>query len=192
MKKQPVIYREGPRVYLRPVEEGDLPFFARGINDPTFTPYLGTWRPMSMESERAWFVGLKERADDIVLAIVAKHGHKLIGNIGLHGINWVNRNATQGTAIFDKRYWGEGYGTEARMLLLSIAFLTLGLERVSSKVLATNPRSLRGNQKLGYKVEGRQRRAFYKNGRFVDDILLGCLRRDWLPIWKRFQTTRRV
>ena len=34
-------------------------------------------------------------------------------------------------------------------------------------------------EKVGFKVEGIQRQAIYKNGKYIDLILLGCLKSDY-------------
>jgi ribosomal-protein-alanine N-acetyltransferase len=47
---------------------------------------------------------------------------------------------------------------------------------VQSGVFAWNPASMRVLEKCGYEREGVQRRAAFKDGRFVDLVLYACLR----------------
>ena len=47
---------------------------------------------------------------------------KLIGNVAITSINWVNRTAEYGIAIWNKQYWDQGIGTEATQLSLNYAF----------------------------------------------------------------------
>lgn len=174
----------GTRVNLRPLDvETDLDACWRWINDPEIRQFVKRRRPATREEEREWFATPKP--NDIVLGIELKPQvlgtpGRLIGNTALHRINWPQRHATSGTLIGEKDCWGCGYGTEAKMLLLRYAFLTLNLHRVTSNVYATNERSLRCQKRCGYREEGRLREMFFINGRWVDVVTLGVLQREWL------------
>ncbi len=82
---------------------------------------------------------------------------------------------------------GQGYGTEAKMLLLDYAFNTLNLRKVCSTVLAFNGRSQRYNEKCGYVVEGVQKAQVFRDGSYHDLILMAVFRDDWLPVWREYQ-----
>jgi RimJ/RimL family protein N-acetyltransferase len=158
--KQRVLFLEGKRLYLRPVEEGDLASFRRWMNDPDIRQFLLRQAPLDDVAERKWFEAMNRSTPpiDIVLGIVLKKGDRLIGDTGIHRIDWINRNGTTGAVIGEKDCWGKGYGSEAKELILSYAFDTLNLHRINSAVLSTNPRSLAYLQKCGYRIEGRRRR----------------------------------
>jgi RimJ/RimL family protein N-acetyltransferase len=186
MNKNAVVFRRGPRVTLRPLnKETDLPLMTKWINDPEVTPYLMVWRPMTDADEERYFDSLVGNEHDIVVGIEVRG--KLIGSIGLHRINWVDRTATTGTLIGEKKYRGKGYGTEAKMLLLDYAFNRLGLVKINSSVLAFNKRSLAYALKCGYQKEGVRRSEVFRFGKRWDKIMLGVTRRDWLPLWTKFQ-----
>ena len=72
-----------------------------------------------------------------------------------------------------------GLATDAWMTLLRYAFEELRLNRVNASVLVFNKASLRACEKAGFKVEGQRRQAFYKNGEYIDAVMLGCLRSDY-------------
>lgn len=173
----------GSRVNLRPLDvETDLDACWRWANDPEIRLYIKQRLPMTREEEREWF--LKPRLNDVVLGIEVKPSVigdpcRLIGTTALGRINWLQRHATSGTLIGEKDCWGHGYGTEAKMLLLRYAFLTLNLHRVTSNVYATNERSLRCQKKCGYREEGRFREMFFISGRWVDLVTLGVLQEEW-------------
>ncbi|MBP9760373.1 MAG: GNAT family N-acetyltransferase, partial [Candidatus Pacebacteria bacterium] len=104
-----------------------------------------------------------------------------------HHISWINRTATSGAFIGDVAHQGQGYGTEAKMLLLDYAFNTLNLRKVCSTVLAFNGRSQRYNEKCGYVVEGVQKAQVFRDGSYHDLILMAVFRDDWLPVWREYQ-----
>lgn len=177
-----VVFLEGKRLYLRPIEESDMGRCARWINNPGVRGFLGINQyPSDMVRQREWH-RQRDRGcppKGVTLAIVLKDGHRHIGNIGLDSIDWLNRHGRTGCLIGEKDCWGQGYGYEAKELLLEYGFNTLNLNRISSRVKASNPRSLAYLKKSGYLEEGRCRQEFFENGQWVDAIILGVLAEDW-------------
>ena len=100
--------------------------------------------------------------------------------------------ATTGALIGDKDYWGKGFGTDAKMILLDYAFNTLGLRKILSAVIDYNKRSLRYSLHCGYKIEGVRKKQIFRNGRFRDEFMLAVFKKDWLPIWRRYKRTGSV
>ncbi len=192
MKKiEPVIFRRGQKVHLCIVLKAYLPLITKWINDPEVTRYLGSYMPQYERNEEQWLERLAEKKNtDMVFALVTKNG-EMIGIMGLHQINSKDGTATTGALIGEKRFWGRGYGSEAKMLLLDYAFNTLNLRKICSAALAFNGRSVRYSKKCGYEEEGVRKAQFYKNGAYHDEILLAVFRDQWLPFWKRFQKSRK-
>lgn len=173
-----------------PQEDLHLDMLVRGFNDREVTQHLLRVHPMSIAEEREWLQNLAKRKEtDQVFIVVAHTGDKRIpiGTMGLHAMNMISRTATTGAAIFKKEYWGKAHGSEAKMLLLKYAFDSLGLRKIKSNVLATNPRSKRYNERCGYHVEGILKQEKLVDGSYVDEILMATTRDAWLPIWKQYQ-----
>ncbi len=177
----PVRFLVGTRLYLRSIEEADLPACQRWINDPEIRPFLLTFRPIDAKAEREWWEGHDRSPQPASLhfAIVLDEGDRLIGTTGFVRIDWRNRCASTGSLIGEKDCWGQGYGTEAKNLLLEYAFDTLGLHRVESETFAFNERSARHLLRTGFREEGRSREAFFCRGRFHDSIRYGLLDHEW-------------
>jgi RimJ/RimL family protein N-acetyltransferase len=179
---QPIEFLRGDRLYLRPLEESDLPRCQRWINDPSVRRFLLPQRPMDFAAELAWW---KNNDRDtlprsLVLAIVLRDGHRHVGNTGLHAIDWINRMAETGTLIGEADCREKGYGSEAKELLLEYAFQTLNLHRINSHTMEFNARSAAYLRKTGYVEEGRLRQAYFRDGEYHDAIIFGLLREDWL------------
>jgi len=190
--KNRVVFLRGRKVILRPLDkETDLEACQRWINDPEVRQYLKRFLPTSKQTESEWLDSLGKKTDDIVLAIETLDG-KFIGTMGLHKIDWKDRTAITGALIGDKTYWGKGYGTDAKMVLLDYAFNQLGLRKICSSVLAFNKRSLRYNLHCGYKVEGIQKKQIFRDGKYRDKLLLAVFQEDWLPIWEKYRRTGKV
>jgi len=186
LKKEEVIFLKGKNVVLRPLERTDIPKLLVWINDQEVRQYIATLFPMMEADENEWFDNLhKRKPNDVLLGIVVDG--KLIGNMGLHHISWTEGTATTGALIGDKEYQGKGYGSESKMLLLQYAFHTLNLRKICSSVIAYNERSFKYSLKCGYVEEGRLKDQFYRKGKYWDEILLAVFRKDWEPVWERFE-----
>ncbi len=181
----PVVFLKGTRTILRPPEEKDLPFFTRWMNDQEVTRFLKTRLPVTLAGERKWLEGLSDRKNDVVLAITTLAG-KPLGVMGIHRIDWVNGTATTGAFIGEKTYWGKGYGTDAKMVLLDYAFNTLNLRKISSKVYAFNARSLAYSKHCGYKQEGVLKKHVFREGEYHDVVELAIFKEDFVPYWKKY------
>ena len=73
----------------------------------------------------------------------------------------------------------KGIATDSYMALLRYAFYELRLNRINGSVFKDNPASIRATEKVGFKQEGIQREAVYKDGKYHDIILLGVIKSDY-------------
>ena len=171
----------GKRLRLRAIERSDIPTFVRWLNDPEVRQYLQMFMPLSLAQEERWFEAQLEDQHRYVLGIETLAG-KLIGNIGLHGIDWKDRRAVLGITIGEKDYWDKGYGSEAIITLLNFVFTQMNLHRVSLTVYEYNQRAMRCYEKCGFKVEGRLRQAHFFDGKYHDELIMGILRNEFLSV----------
>jgi RimJ/RimL family protein N-acetyltransferase len=174
------------KVYLRPLEKSDMKKCSRWENDPIARKYISTAFFPSVSSLEKWYEGQNENTKRIELAIVTKKKNIHIGNIKIADIDWINRRGTTDALIGEKEYWGRGYGTEAKLLLLKHAFDILGLEKICAEVTVINPRSKRYLEKTGYKEEGYLRRHYFAEGKMIDAYIMALFREDFYPIWKKY------
>ena len=94
----------GKKVRLRSIERDDLPRYVEWFGDPEVRHHLLVWLPFSLAQEERWFESLQgrlERQEEVLLAIDTIDGVH-IGNVGLHRIDWKNRNAELGIVIGEK------------------------------------------------------------------------------------------
>lgn len=185
----------GERIRFRAVEREDLPTFLEWVNDPDVRDGLSIYLPLSMDDEQEWFDGVRKRQPDernLVIEVWSpapvgglpafqggKPAWKMIGGIGFFKLDYKNRSAEFGIMIGDKSCWNQGYGTEAVRLLLKLGFNTLNLNRIHLRVLETNPRAIRAYQKAGFTHEGRQRQAEYKDGKYLDLLVMSILKSEF-------------
>jgi RimJ/RimL family protein N-acetyltransferase len=152
------------RLLLRPLERGDLEWYARFQVDPHVTRYL-TPGGRTLDGDEA--ARLFERALRVYptdgfghLAVVRKDDRTPIGRCGL--LVWEvdpwrpssHAEATRATEVeigwmLGRDYWGCGYATEAAVAVRADAFGRLGLSRLVSLIHPDNNASIRVAEKLG-------------------------------------------
>ncbi len=178
-QRMPII--RGERVYLRSTERSDVPTFVRWFNDGETLAYIGMRAPMSEAGEEQWFTEMtaREGKDAYHFVMCRLEDDKPIGTIGLFNIDHLNGSAGIGITIGEKELWGQGYGTDAMNALLDFGFGQLRLERMWLEVHDFNERGRRSYEKSGFVLEGVERHAIYKMGRFIDVLLMSILRDEW-------------
>lgn len=178
----------GERIRFRAVDREDLPTFVQWLNDPDVIQGILVHNPISKTDEENWFERMITRPpDEHVFAIEARAADAtpgtqtwiLIGTFAFDGIDWRTHSAEFGILIGDKSYWNKGYGTEAVRLLCQHGFKTLNLNRIFLHVFETNPRAIRAYEKAGFIVEGCERQAEFKDGRFIDVLRMSLLRDEF-------------
>jgi len=185
-KPDHIVFLRGKRLYLRPVLLEDLPLFLKWVNDPDLRLlYMARASPIDEAEANEWLAHLHKRTDTISFVICTDEG-RAIGLIGLHGIDWKSRVSSTENVIGEKEFWGKGYATEAKIVLLHYAFDTLNIHKIWGGIYSFNKASQAYNKKCGYKIEGVQRHQLFANGKYHDKILVAVFREDWLPVWKRF------
>jgi RimJ/RimL family protein N-acetyltransferase len=166
---------QGGSVRLRAIEEADL----RGINERFWEPEVNQFMalpwPEPVAGTRAWWEN-RRASGEPTFAIETLAG-ELIGVCNLEQVSDRARTAWLGIWIA-KGNWDRGYGADALRLLCGFAFREMNLQRVSLAVYESNPRARRAYEKVGFKEEGRLRRAHFVGGRHVDTLVMGLLAED--------------
>lgn len=174
-------YYIGERLYLRQIEECDASLAVRWFNDPRNWATLARLGPMNLIREREWIARLYTDATHAAFVIALRAGDEPIGFCGLHDIHPANRSAWLGLLIGSPDHRGRGYGTEAIALLVRYGFEELNLNRIALGVMSTNAPAIRVYEKVGFRREGCFRQAYFRNGRWVDELRYAILREQWLP-----------
>lgn len=173
-----IVFIQNEKVKLCVPTRSHLPFFLKWFNDLEVTVFLGQMFPQLEMTEERW---LEKHSDDSHNFVFVLHTPNSvpIGTMGLHQVDYINRTAMTGACIGEKEYWGKGYGTAAKMLLLDWAFNRLNLYAIRSSYFAFNPRSGAYNAKCGYKEVGRYPQFRERNGKRHDEILMVVTREDF-------------
>ncbi|UVJ45421.1 GNAT family N-acetyltransferase [Pseudomonas sp. LS1212] len=170
----------GNRVLLRALELDDLPLLHRWSNDEALWSLLGGWHfPTSLDAQRDWLLRLKDdRLNQRFGIETVDHG--LIGTANLVSIDWKNGTAEHGMMIGESDLRGQGYGVDTIATVMRYAFDELGLSRLDTTIIEYNEASLATyTRKCPWRVEGVQRKWYYRNGRRWDRYLVGVTCEDY-------------
>jgi len=135
--------------------------------------------PYTTDQAVSFIEGTQTDRSSIVLAILSKDSGKHIGNISLQKIDLISRNAEYAIVLGDRDYWGKGIAKEASLLILRHGFESLNLHRIGCGTSSENIPMQKLAAKLGFNEEGRRKDALYKNGKYVDIIEYGLLRKNF-------------
>ncbi len=153
---------------LFPFEPEDSTKYREWVNSEDFATLLGRATPVTELQHQTWYKGLVSHPDHVVFAVRNLDNDAYLGNVWLHAVHWVNRNAELRILLGADDARGKGYGTRACQLLLRFAFEKLGLHKVYLYVSAANPRAHRSFLKAGFQDEGLLVDEFYLDGAFVN------------------------
>ena len=101
-----------------------------------------------------------------------------IGDFKIQNIDWISRIGETGHDVFkDQR--NKGYGYKIEEAGVDFCFEILNLHRIECEILQNNYASLLNVYKAGFSKEGNKRKTIYKNGIYLDSVVLGLLKEEW-------------
>jgi RimJ/RimL family protein N-acetyltransferase len=139
------------------------------------------WR--YMDYERAW--SLADVKDDVERS--RREGQPFtilvdgrpIGRAGVNQFRRRDRICSFYMFIGEPEFWGKGYARDAAITLLDFAFNRYDLHQVELWALADNDRALRAYRACGFKDEATLRERSFKDGRFVDHVVMSVNREEF-------------
>lgn len=172
----------GQRVLLRPMVEEDWELRYKWFSDPDVNLSLtsGNGIPLTPATVKEHTRNDAQMDASSAYFTILKDDGLPIGNAQLVKINPWSRHAEFGIWIGEKTEWGRGYGMEVTHILLRFAYKRLNLHKVYLTVDADNIRAIRCFEKAGFRYEGIMRDEVYKNGVYVDRILMSILSHEYI------------
>ncbi|ENM5935919.1 GNAT family N-acetyltransferase [Vibrio mimicus] len=170
--------------YLRSLDMGDAEAFYSWSRDREVTLYsLSSYAyPQSKSDIEKWLLSINSSAKNVSFGICNKDDERLIGYAGLSSISTLNRSAEYFILIGEKDCWGKGIGTSVTQVVTDYAIRTLGLHRVQLTASILNQGAIKAYSKAGYRHEGVMRQSGFRNGEFVDKVLMSVLSTEWAGI----------
>jgi RimJ/RimL family protein N-acetyltransferase len=148
------------------------------------TPAVGrliTQPPTSADAFERFIATMRQAREAGVCAcfgIVPQGASAAVGLIQIRQLDPGFRLAEWGFAL-GAAYWGNGMFLDAARLALAFMFDTVGVDRLEARAALVNGRGNGVLRKLGAVQELVLRRAFYTEGRYLDQALWTILAADW-------------
>lgn len=172
------VYIEGRRIYLKGIQKTDAnALYCSWLNDPKVNSYLCCrFEKWTLPKMRRYIEETINDRSSYFWAIYRKDTCAHIGNIKLGYVNIDYRYGDIGVIIGERSSWGKGFATEAIQLVKKHAFTKLKLHKLTAGSYANNYGSIRAFQKAGFFIEGTRKLHFIHKGKYVGQVLLGCIK----------------
>lgn len=189
MKVEPVVL-QGSVVRLEPMRIGHVDALARAGLASELWEWIPT--PVRTPGEMRSYVetALEEqsRGRALPFVIVEQANGEIIGSTRYANIDVEHRRVEIGWSWITPRFQRTGANTDAKRLLLTHAFETLGAIRVELKTDALNARSRAAIARLGAVEEGTFRRhLILASGRIRDTVYFSITDREWPAVKARLE-----
>jgi RimJ/RimL family protein N-acetyltransferase len=164
-------------VTLRRATAADVPFLAALFQDADVAPYLASIRP-STPAELEAEIARGERDPEAHGILVAERDGDAVGTATWERVNRRSRIASLSAFAVDPRVRGRGVGIEMAHALRRHLLGALGFHRIQMEVYAFNERALAHAERAGWIREGVRRKAYLRDGAWVDGVLFGLVQED--------------
>ena len=170
----------GSKVTLRDLEISDAPSLFSMLTTEEVSRFISP-PPTTVEGfERfiTWARAEQAAGRNACFAVVP---HGMTTAIGLFQVRQLEPGfvtAEWGFAI-GSNFWGTGMFLDGAHMVVNFAIETLGVTRLEARAAVANGRGNGALRKLGAVQEGVLRRSFFRNGRYLDQMLWSILSEEW-------------
>lgn len=167
-------------VTLRRATVDDVPFLVGLITDADVAPFLAAVRASTPEAVTAE-IERSEREPERFGVLVVELDGEPAGTVTWERVNQRSRIASVGGLAIAPRLRGRGVGVDAARALQRHLIRDIGFHRIQMEVYGFNQRSLRHAERAGWVREGVRRKAYWRDGEWVDGVLFGLVEEDIEP-----------
>lgn len=171
---------ETNRLFLRPMEEGDVCDMYEYYKDASVTKFL-TFPPhtdvnQTLSTLHTHFLSYERQGVPQAWVIVWKEEEKVIGNLNIHS---VEDDIGQIGYVLHSTYWNKGIMKEALQELVRVAFGRIKLRRLEAYYAIEHEVSGKLLASCGFRREGVLRQyARLSDGRYHDMVMMSILKDD--------------
>lgn len=174
------VLSEAPWV-VRSFRPGDEDSLRRAADDWDVARWLRDAfpHPYTAQDARDWVGYASREVADTEFAITTS-SQDVIGSVGFRPQEDMHRRSGEVGYWVARSHWRRGVATHALSVLVDYAFADFDLDRLFAGVKEGNVGSVEVLRKLGFRQEGRARRAVVgRHGEIKDELLFGLLREEW-------------
>jgi RimJ/RimL family protein N-acetyltransferase len=167
-----------PELQLRSAGSADLPYLAALANDPQVEPFLVPGAG-NEERLRALLAEAREPGDPSGVFVIALREGARVGALTLRLVSRNSRIVEVTQLMVSPEARGAGVATAAVRLACELAFREHEMHRVQAESYGHNVAGQRVFERAGFTREGTRRRAYWRNGGWLDGALYGILAEEF-------------
>ena len=165
------------KVSIRRARRDDVDFLVGLVTHEDVEPFLAAVRPKTHEDVLADVERSEAEPDAFGVFVVEVDGAPA-GTMGFQRANRRSRIADLGGLAVHPDFRGRRVGDEAARLLQRHLFDDFGFHRLQLEIYGFNERAMRHAERAGFVREGVRRKAYWRNGEWVDGVLYGLVAED--------------
>jgi RimJ/RimL family protein N-acetyltransferase len=167
-------------VGIRRAEPGDLDFLVELMAHEEVEPFLAVIRPRDLEGLTAEIERSQAEPQEFGRFVIEVDGQPA-GLMGFQVANRRSRIADRGSVAVHPSFRGRRVADEAARLFQRHLLDDLGYHRLQLEIYGFNERALAHAERAGFIREGVRRKAYWRNGEWVDGVIYGLVREDLEP-----------
>jgi len=166
---------KGTLVNLRPIESADTALIVKWRNNPNVQQNFIFRETFTAEMHRNWMRTKVASGEAVQYIIEEAATGRPVGSVYYRDIDRTHSSAEYGIFIGEDDARGKGYGSETARLFTEFGFHTLGLHRISLRVLSGNDPAFRSYENAGFQKEGVARDMVFLDGAYQSVIFMALL-----------------
>jgi RimJ/RimL family protein N-acetyltransferase len=170
-------------VSIRRARADDADFLVDLVTHQDVEPFLAAVRSKGREEILGEIERSESEPEAFGLFVVEVDGERA-GTMRFERTNTRSRIASLGGLAVHPHFRGAKVGDTAARLFQRHLFEELGFHRVQMEIYGFNERAMRHAERSGFVLEGRKRRAYHRDGEWVDGVIYGLTLED-LPTPRR-------
>lgn len=169
----------GKRVFLS--DEIDATVAQNNRNQRQIFKWCRQYTLVSPQQQNAWMNKI-ETDKSIKMYSIRGGSQPLDKQLGVCGFTSIDKHnqSAEFSLYINTENQSLGFGKDALYTLLRHGFEDHNFNRIWGEVFDGNP-ALQKFLKIGMKVEGIQRETYFREGKFIDSVIVSMLRKEWTP-----------
>lgn len=164
-------------VSIRRARVDDVDFLVELVTHEDVAPFLAVVRPKDRDAVLALVERSEAEPEAFGVFVVEVDGERA-GTMEFERVNTRSRIASLGGLALHPRFRGRGVADDAARQFQRHLIREVGFHRLQLEVYAFNARALAHAERAGFVREGVRRKAYWRDGTWVDGILFGLVEED--------------
>lgn len=159
---------------------GDLPLSLayKWRNNPSIYKFCRQHTLISPQDHNSYLNNINNSSSNVKLFGIKSEDKEYIGVCGFTSMEHINRTG-EFSLYIAPQYQGKGYAKNIMLALMKVGFNDLNFNRIWGEVFETNNKALNLFYSLGFTKEGELRDSYYKNGRYINSIIISQLKKEY-------------